>query len=214
MCSGKILVVLRDGRTLIGTLRSIDQFGSCGSFEWSGSDLSSPVFPANLVLHRTIERIHVGRQFGDIPRGIFLIRGENVVLLGEVVRSGMARCPLALIRLVRRTHRRSPLSVWSRWVSKKYWNASEWRARASASWPRPGTRPWRSVVSCPSPMWCRRNFRFWFSRFCLRTYPRTCIYVINFLCILLGSWVWWIPTSVAVCSVIHQSCNLETRWKR
>jgi len=56
---------LRDGRTLIGLLRSIDQF-------------------ANLVLHRTVERIHVGKQYGDISRGIFLIRGENVVLLGEV----------------------------------------------------------------------------------------------------------------------------------
>lgn len=41
---------------------------------------------ANLVLHRTIERIHVGKKYGDIPRGIFIVRGENVVLLGEVVR--------------------------------------------------------------------------------------------------------------------------------
>lgn len=61
----KLMVLLRDGRTLIGYLRSIDQF-------------------ANLVLHRTIERIHVGDKFGDMPRGIFLIRGENVVLCGEV----------------------------------------------------------------------------------------------------------------------------------
>ncbi|XP_077975664.1 U6 snRNA-associated Sm-like protein LSm1 [Styela clava] len=61
----KQLVVLRDGRTLIGILRSIDQF-------------------ANLVIHRTIERIHVGKKYGDIPRGIFVVRGENVVLLGEV----------------------------------------------------------------------------------------------------------------------------------
>lgn len=61
----KLLVVLRDGRTLIGFLRAIDQF-------------------ANLVLHRTIERIHVGTKYGDIPRGIFVVRGENVVLLGEI----------------------------------------------------------------------------------------------------------------------------------
>uniref|UniRef100_A0A0C9RSD2 U6 snRNA-associated Sm-like protein LSm1 n=1 Tax=Amblyomma americanum TaxID=6943 RepID=A0A0C9RSD2_AMBAM len=61
----KLLVFLRDGRTLIGYLRSIDQF-------------------ANLVLHQTIERIHVGKQHGDIPRGIFVIRGDNVVLLGEI----------------------------------------------------------------------------------------------------------------------------------
>jgi U6 snRNA-associated Sm-like protein LSm1 len=40
---------------------------------------------ANLVLQDTIERIYVGNCYGDIPRGIFLIRGENVVLLGEIV---------------------------------------------------------------------------------------------------------------------------------
>lgn len=36
------------------------------------------------MLHRTIERIHVADKYGDIPRGIFLIRGENMVLCGEV----------------------------------------------------------------------------------------------------------------------------------
>jgi len=40
---------------------------------------------ANLVLQGTIERIHVGDMYGDIPRGIFVVRGENVVLLGEIV---------------------------------------------------------------------------------------------------------------------------------
>jgi len=39
---------------------------------------------ANLVLHETLERIHVDNFYGDIPRGVFLIRGENVVLAGEV----------------------------------------------------------------------------------------------------------------------------------
>ncbi|KAI3419653.1 SM-like, degradation of cytoplasmic mRNAs and positively regulates transcription initiation [Globodera pallida] len=61
----KLVVVLRDGKTLVGYLRTLDQF-------------------ANLVLHETLERIHVDRCYGDIPRGIFLIRGENVVLAGEV----------------------------------------------------------------------------------------------------------------------------------
>jgi U6 snRNA-associated Sm-like protein LSm1 len=36
------------------------------------------------VLHQTIERIHVGQAYGDIPRGVFVVRGENVVLLGEI----------------------------------------------------------------------------------------------------------------------------------
>eukprot|EP00035_Acanthoeca_spectabilis_P016564 m.339796 g.339796 ORF g.339796 m.339796 type:complete len:181 (-) comp16543_c0_seq2:297-839(-) len=61
----KLLCVLRDGRKLIGYLRSIDQF-------------------ANLVLQHTIERIHVDNCYGDIERGIYLIRSENVVLLGEI----------------------------------------------------------------------------------------------------------------------------------
>ncbi|XP_015793512.1 U6 snRNA-associated Sm-like protein LSm1 [Tetranychus urticae] len=61
----KLMVLLRDGRTLIGYLRSIDQF-------------------ANLVLHRTIERIHVDKKFGDIDIGVIIIRGENVVLCGEI----------------------------------------------------------------------------------------------------------------------------------
>lgn len=60
----KIMVELRDGRILIGYLRSIDQF-------------------ANLVLHRTVERIHVDTRYGEIPLGVFIVRGDNVVLLGE-----------------------------------------------------------------------------------------------------------------------------------
>ncbi|CAG0896383.1 unnamed protein product, partial [Darwinula stevensoni] len=61
-------VVLRDGRTLLGYLRSVDQF-------------------ANLVLHRTVERIYVGKKYGDMDRGVFIVRGENVCLLGEIVSS-------------------------------------------------------------------------------------------------------------------------------
>lgn len=41
---------------------------------------------ANLVLQDTIERIFVQDIYADIPRGIFLVRGENVLLLGEIVR--------------------------------------------------------------------------------------------------------------------------------
>lgn len=71
----KLMVLLRDGRTLIGYLRSVDQF-------------------ANIVLHRTIERIHVGKEYGDIPRGIFIVRGENVVLLGEIDKEKEKDLPL------------------------------------------------------------------------------------------------------------------------
>ncbi|TKA32840.1 hypothetical protein B0A50_01066 [Salinomyces thailandicus] len=65
----KLMVVLRDGRKLIGVLRSWDQFG-------------------NLVLQDTVERQFVHSEgkalWADIERGLFLVRGENVSLLGEI----------------------------------------------------------------------------------------------------------------------------------
>ena len=47
--------------------------------------LIMPWYKANLVLQDTIEQVWVGNRYGDIPRGVFLVRGENVVLLGEIV---------------------------------------------------------------------------------------------------------------------------------
>ncbi|XP_056656612.1 U6 snRNA-associated Sm-like protein LSm1 [Monodelphis domestica] len=38
----------------------------------------------NLMLHQTVERIHVGKEYSDIPQGVFVVHGENVVLLGEI----------------------------------------------------------------------------------------------------------------------------------
>lgn len=77
-------MVLRDGRKLIGVLRSWDQFGEprppntkTANAEWRAV--------ANLVLQDTIERIFVEDVYADIPRGLFLVRGENVLLIGEIV---------------------------------------------------------------------------------------------------------------------------------
>ncbi|KAK0389869.1 hypothetical protein NLU13_3442 [Sarocladium strictum] len=72
----KLMVALRDGRKLIGVLRSWDQF-------------------ANLVLQSTVERIFATTTEGtattpatglyaDVHHGVFLVRGENVLLLGEI----------------------------------------------------------------------------------------------------------------------------------
>ncbi|KAL1966071.1 hypothetical protein VTN77DRAFT_4819 [Rasamsonia byssochlamydoides] len=61
----KLVLVLRDGRKLIGVLRSWDQF-------------------ANLVLQDTVERLYAGNLYADVPRGLYLVRGENVLLLGEI----------------------------------------------------------------------------------------------------------------------------------
>ncbi|KAK3902954.1 hypothetical protein C8A05DRAFT_15048 [Staphylotrichum tortipilum] len=70
----KLMLALRDGRKLVGILRSWDQF-------------------ANLVLQSTRERIFVPPGtapnqtrglYADVDRGLFLVRGENVLLLGEI----------------------------------------------------------------------------------------------------------------------------------
>ena len=75
----RLLVVLRDGRHLVGTLRSFDQFG-------------------NMVLEDTSERrILVIKKSSDeddkesticyqtdIQLGLYVLRGDVVVLMGEV----------------------------------------------------------------------------------------------------------------------------------
>ncbi|KAI9760242.1 MAG: hypothetical protein M4579_001755 [Chaenotheca gracillima] len=38
----------------------------------------------NLVLQDTIERIFVKDVYADIQKGLFIVRGENVLLLGEI----------------------------------------------------------------------------------------------------------------------------------
>ena len=44
-----------------------------------------PRFLANLVLEDTVERVYHQDLFAEQWVGLFLIRGENVVLLGEIV---------------------------------------------------------------------------------------------------------------------------------
>ncbi|KAG4141465.1 hypothetical protein ERO13_D06G077000v2 [Gossypium hirsutum] len=61
----KLLVLLRDGPKLLGLLRSFDQF-------------------ANVILEGACERVIVGDLYCDIPLGLYVIRGENVVLIGEL----------------------------------------------------------------------------------------------------------------------------------
>lgn len=88
------MVILRDGKKLIGVMRSYDQFGTFGIVKMNGpierltAHLSLLLLvSANLVFQDTVERIFVGNSFVDVPKGIYLIRGENVVMLGEVVSS-------------------------------------------------------------------------------------------------------------------------------
>lgn len=66
----RILIVLRDGRHLVGKLRSFDQF-------------------MNLILEETCERVlltgkDTKKKYCDFPLGLYIVRGDNIVLLGEI----------------------------------------------------------------------------------------------------------------------------------
>ena len=39
---------------------------------------------ANLVLEGAVERVIVGALYSEMPLGLYVVRGENVVLLGEI----------------------------------------------------------------------------------------------------------------------------------
>ena len=60
-----MLLVLRDGRLLVGTLSSYDQYGS-------------------IVLEGAKERISCGGKYADNEMGMYMIRGENIMLMGEL----------------------------------------------------------------------------------------------------------------------------------
>lgn len=91
----RIVVVLHDGRKLFGVLRSFDQFGmSLGIlYKHFVTCISLTIFNhlmflmriANLVIQDTVERIYINQQtFGETSRGVFIVRGENVVYVGEL----------------------------------------------------------------------------------------------------------------------------------
>lgn len=61
----KLMLILRDGRHLIGILRSFDHF-------------------LNMTLESTAERVILKGKYCDIPLGLYIVRGDNIVLLGEV----------------------------------------------------------------------------------------------------------------------------------
>jgi len=65
----KVLILTVDGRTLLGTLLSTDQL-------------------TNLVLAHTVERIirtpDDPEPSSQVEHGLYLIRGDNVVICGEV----------------------------------------------------------------------------------------------------------------------------------
>ncbi|CAD5195817.1 unnamed protein product [Musa acuminata subsp. malaccensis] len=60
-----LLVLLLDGQKITGILRSFDKF-------------------ASVVVEGACEQVIVGDLYCDIPLGLYVIRGDNIVLVGEL----------------------------------------------------------------------------------------------------------------------------------
>ncbi|GMM31680.1 Lsm1 protein [Martiniozyma asiatica (nom. inval.)] len=64
----KVFLTLYDGRTILGVLRTFDQFG-------------------NLVIHDGIERLYFpeSKEYSEsLQPEIYFLRGENLVMMGEI----------------------------------------------------------------------------------------------------------------------------------
>lgn len=65
----RVLVLLVDGRKIVGTLRSYDQF-------------------ANIMIDEAYERHIADNFFADVFLGVLIVRGENLALFGESTDDG------------------------------------------------------------------------------------------------------------------------------
>ncbi|KAG9391316.1 LSM domain [Carpediemonas membranifera] len=77
-----VLLVLFDGRTIVGILRSYDQYGS-------------------VFLDQCVERKTHNTFYCDVAVGFLMVRAENIVLIGELKEptpSNMARIGLGALK--------------------------------------------------------------------------------------------------------------------
>lgn len=91
----KLLLTLRDGRKLLGVLRSWDQFANlvltdtkeryfCVAPSTSITTTTTTTTATNASNNSSKPQENIRRLYCDIPRGTYLVRGENVLLIGEV----------------------------------------------------------------------------------------------------------------------------------
>lgn len=106
-----MLVCLRDGRLLLGTLAAYDQY-------------------ANVALDAPVERVIVDGSYADVPAGAaVVIRGENVMLVGEIDAESDARATARLTRVSAADIRRAR--------SARQADAGAFRRRERLEWPVP-----------------------------------------------------------------------------
>jgi len=75
----RVLALLVDGRKIVGTLRSYDQF-------------------ANIMIDEAYERHIADSFFADVFLGVMIVRGENLALFGESTDDGaLVEAPLDVV---------------------------------------------------------------------------------------------------------------------
>ncbi|KAH8919572.1 Sm-like ribonucleoprotein [Atractiella rhizophila] len=64
--NGRVLVITQDGRVILGDLQGFDQ-------------------TTNIILSSSVERVFSPEEgVEEVPLGLYLIRGDNITLIGEV----------------------------------------------------------------------------------------------------------------------------------
>lgn len=91
----KLLLVLRDSRKLIGVLRSWDQFANLVLTDTReryyaaipvpcGQATQTQARAQTSLQQQQQQQQEVRKLYCEIPRGTYLVRGENVLVLGEI----------------------------------------------------------------------------------------------------------------------------------
>ncbi|EUC65443.1 U6 snRNA-associated-like-Sm protein lsm8 [Rhizoctonia solani AG-3 Rhs1AP] len=76
----KVLLVLQDGRAIVGTLFGFDQ-------------------RSNVVLSESVERIYsIDEGVEEVPLGLYLVKGDMIVLIGEMDAAVDSATDLSTIR--------------------------------------------------------------------------------------------------------------------
>ncbi|KAG8745355.1 hypothetical protein FRC06_007548 [Ceratobasidium sp. 370] len=76
----KVLLILQDGRAIVGTLAGFDQ-------------------RSNVVLSDSVERIYSMEEgVEEVPLGLYLVKGDMIVLIGELDAAIDSEADLSTIR--------------------------------------------------------------------------------------------------------------------
>jgi hypothetical protein len=110
----------------------------------------------NLVLQDTVERLFAQNLYADVDRGLFLVRGENVLLLGEIVRCQIQPRPAPnhLLTTLNRiwTETIMFLLLSNKHPSTRFLNYTSKSRHKRRSRRRSGTRSWPHTVSRASTL--------------------------------------------------------------